>query len=200
MAASQVEVFNLALTKLGQDRATSPTDDVEAVRVLASLWDLARDCVLADHPWRFAIKRDSLPALTAAPAFGWARQFALPESCLRIVQVGDDWLFYTQDTASFTIEAAPSGARAILTDEGAPLQVRYVQRVTNVGVWPPLFCRAVAMQLAADACEKLTQSNTKFEAAMAAYALAIRQAKAQNAIELPPTREPESAWLRSRGG
>lgn len=197
MASSQVAIYNLALTVLGQDRIVGPTDDTETARVLNGIWTLTVDCVLADHPWKFAIKRDSLAALATAPAFGWARQFSLPESCLRLVQVADSWVFYTAETPFYTVEAAPSGAQAILTDEAAPLQVRYVQRVTSVGLWPPLFCRAVAMHLAADAAEKLAPN--KAEDSMVAYEMAIRKAKRQNAIELPPQREPESGWLQARG-
>lgn len=199
MAASQTQVVNLGLTKLGQDRCINITDDVEAVRVMRSLWDLAVDTVLAKHPWKFATLRTTLPALATAPAYEWSLQYQLPDACLRLVQVADDWVFYAQDVPFFTLEGGPNGGQYILTDEAAPLRVRYVQRVSNVGLWPPLFARAVAMHLAADACEKLTQSNSKFESAMAAYEIAIREAKRASAIELPPANLPESAWLASRG-
>lgn len=191
---SQVAVVNLALTKLGQDRVISINDDVEAARVMRSLWDITVDCVLADHPWRFATLRTTLPALAAAPEYGWSLQYALPEACLRLIQVSDDWVFYTQDSPSFTLEGAN-----ILTDETAPLRVRYVQRVTNVGLWPALFARSVAMQLASDACEKLTTSTSKGERAMLEYDVTVKKAKRQNAIELPPGQLPETAWLAARG-
>lgn len=192
-------MVNLALTKLGQDRVISINDDVEAARVMRSLWDMTVDTVLAGHPWKFATLRTSLPALAAAPEYEWSLQYQLPDACLRLIQVSDDWVFYTQDAPFFTLEGGANGGQYILTDETAPLRVRYVQRVTNVGLWPPLFARAVAMQLAADACEKLTQSNSKFESAMAAYEIAIRQARRASAIEMPPAQLPESAWLASRG-
>lgn len=193
MALSQVQVMNLALTKLGQDRIVSPTDDVEAARVMNSLWPMTRDTVLAAYPWSFAIVRTSLPALSEAPAGSWSLQYALPEPCLRLVQVGDDWMFYQPEVDSFAVE----GGR-ILTDIEAPLFVRYVQRVENVGLWPVLFGRVMAMQMAADACEKLTTSSSKFDECMAAYAIALREARRQAAIERPPQRTVESSWLRAR--
>lgn len=195
MALSQVQIVNLALTKLGQDRAIAITDDVEAVRVMRSLWDMARDTALAAYPWKFAITRTTLPALGDAPAGAtWALQFALPETCLRLVQVGEDWAFYDPTSDRFALEGGN-----ILTNEEAPLFVRYVQRVENVGLWPPLFGRAMAMQLAMDACEKLTTSSAKFAAAEQSFALAVREARKQSAIERPPQRNADSDWLRARG-
>jgi hypothetical protein len=194
MATTQTQVVNLALTKLGQDRVININDDVEIARVIRSIWDLTLDCVLADHPWKFAILRTTLPALAAAPAYGWEREFAIPEECLRLVQVGDDWIFYTGEAPTFALEGG-----SILTDEEAPLRVRYVQRIINVGLWPPLFARAVAMRLAADSCEKLTGNSKKAEMAEIAYSVSIKTAKRQNAIERPPERQVDGDWLGSRG-
>ncbi len=196
MALSQVQIVNLALTKLGQDRLISINDDVEQGRVMRSLWDMTRDTVLASHPWKFAIKRTSLPALAAAPeGADWTLQYALPEPCLRLVQVGEHAaLFYNPTVEAFALEGG-----AILTNEAAPLFVRYVQRVENTGLWPVLFGRVVAMQLAADACEKITTSSSKFNDCALAYTNAIREAKRQSAIERPPQAYAISDWLDSRG-
>lgn len=194
MALSQVQVVNLALTKLGQDRVVAITDDAEAARVMRSMWDMTLDTTLASFPWKFAIKRVELAALADVPlGTEWTLQYTLPDECLRLVQVGEDWAFYSPTTPLFTLEGG-----VILTNEEAPLFVRYVQRVTNVGLWPSLFGRVMAMQLAADAAEKLTTSNSKFEAAMLALEVAVKEAKRQNAIERPPMRLADSDWLASR--
>lgn len=194
MALSQTEIVNLALTRLGQDRVISIDDDNESARVIRSLWDFTRDAVLASYPWKFAIKRTSLPALSAAPAYGWGRQFTVPEECLRLVQVGDDYVFYTGLLETFQLEGG-----VILTNEAAPLRLRYVQRVATVGLWPVLFGRVVALQLAIDACEKLTSSAAKQGVLNEAYAVAVAQARKQSAIERPPQRADNSDWLNARG-
>lgn len=194
MALSQVQIVNLALTGLGQDRVIAITDDTEAARVMRSLWDVTRDSLLAGFPWRFAIKRTSLPALAEVPAgTEWTLQYALPEECLRLVQVGEDALLYGVEFQAFTLEGGN-----ILTNEPAPLFVRYVQRVENTGLWPVLFGQAMAKRLAVEACEKLTTSNSKKEATAVAYDAAIREAKRQNAIERPPQKLAESDWLAAR--
>ena len=194
MALSQVQIVNLALTKLGQDRVVAITDDTEAARVMRSMWDMTLDTTLASFPWKFAIKRVELAALADAPlGTEWTLQYTLPDECLRLVQVGEDWAFYNPTTPLFTLEGG-----VILSNEPAPLFVRYVQRLTIVGLGPPLFGRVMAMQLAADASEKLTTSNSKFEAAMLALEVAVKEARRQNAIERPPITLANSDWLASR--
>lgn len=192
--ASQTEVVNLALTKLGQDRVINIDDDTEPGRVMRALWSMALDSLLSAHPWKFAIVRAELAALADAPLNQWSLQYQLPEACLKLVQVSSDWVFYVMDVQTFELE----GGR-ILTDEAAPLPVRYVQRSPTVGTWPALFARTMAMQLAADACEKLTGSNTKAERALVELDQTIKLAKQMNAIERPPQRRPETSWLRARG-
>jgi hypothetical protein len=194
MAQSKTELFNLALTELGQDRCISPDDDTERVRALKANFDFVRDAVMSEHPWRFSLLRTTLPALAAAPAFGWARQFELPETCLKLVQVGDDWVFYSAQHRTFQLEGSN-----ILTDEEAPLQVRYVQRVENIGLWPALFSMAVAYRLASLVAKKVTGSNTEAERVRGLYELQIRTAKRHNAIERPPEEHIDGSWLDARG-
>lgn len=193
--ATQVEIYNLALTRLGHDRLIDPSDAVEAAYVLESIWPMTRDAVLASYPWRFAIKRTSLAALATVPAgTEWALQYTLPDECLRIVQVGEAWSFYEPDLEVFNVEGGK-----ILTNESSPLFIRYVQRVTNTGLYPAQFARVVAMQLAMDACEKITNSSAKLQQIEQAYAMAVLQAKRQNAIERPPQRLVDSDWIAARG-
>lgn len=195
MALSQVQIVNKALTTLGQDRVISISDDNEAARVMRSLWDMTRDALLADFPWKFAIKRAELPALADAPlGTEWTTQVALPEECLRLVQVGESWQWYYSPTFPvFTLEGGN-----ILTNEAAPLFVRYVQRVENVGLWPVLFGEVMAARLAVDACEKLTTSTSKRQSAGQAYEYSLRAARRQSAIERPPEQQARSDWLAAR--
>lgn len=196
MALSQVQIVNVALTDIGQDRVISINDDNEAARVMRAIWDMTRDSLLAAHPWKFAIKRATLPALADAPlGTTWVRQFALPEECLRLVQVGETATWYYSPTyETFALEGG-----AILTNEGAPLFVRYVQRVENTGLWPVLFGQAMAKALGMGAVEKLTNSSAKKQAAMVGYDQAIREARRQSAIERPPQQQASSDWIASRG-
>ena len=192
--ASTVQICNLALTKLGAARITSLADDSKQASSLSAIFDTTRDAELALHPWTFAIVRASLPASSTAPAFEWQRAFPLPADCLHIVQVGDSFSYYDSDTgaAGFEVEGG-----AVLTDATSPLLIRYVYRVTNTGLFPPLFVQALACKLAFELAEELTQNLSKKEAAAAEYKAMIREAKRANVIERPPQTVPDLSWVRA---
>lgn len=197
--ASQVSIFNQALTKLGAARITSPLDDEPQAKTLNAIWTVKLEAELTAHPWAFAIKRARIPASTTGPAFGWSYSYPLPTDCLRLVEVDEDFVFYDSDTGPlFQVESDPdTGRQAIVTDQGSPLDIRYVYRVTNTGLFPALFVEALSCRLAAEAAEALTQNLSKRQAAWQEWQQAIRSAKRVNAIEQPPRREPDLSWVRA---
>jgi hypothetical protein len=197
--ASQVGIANRALTKVGETRILSLADDVEAARVIFSLWDIVRDAELRARNWNFSIARASLAALVAAPAWGFVRQFQLPSDCLRVVQVDEFFPgpsmsdYRNKSEAVYQIE----GGR-ILTDLAAPLPIRYVSRVEDTGSWDAMFAEVFACRLAVEVCERLTQSNTKRQIAWDEYQQAMRAAVRSDAIENPPEPLPDDSWILSR--
>lgn len=191
--ASQTDICNQALTKIGADRILAITDDTKAASTLNAIWAIKRDAELAAQPWTFAIRRASLPASTTTPSFGWSYAYPLPSDYLAMVEVGEDYAFYTGDPQPlFALEGGE-----VLTDQGSPLNIRYVSRVTNTGLYPALFAEALACRLAAELCESMTQSGPKREAAWAEHKKAIREARRVNAIEQPPRNIPPGSWERA---
>lgn len=198
--ASSVQIVNSALTKLGARRITSLSDNTKEAREMNAIYELRRDALLRAYNWSFAMKRASLPALVDAPNWGYALAYQLPTDCLRVVQVNDTWVIpgladYIggPDAAPYKIEG-----RTIVTDWSAPLKVRYIYRVTNSAEHDALFDEAFASDLAYQACEALTQSNSKREAAAHDLSAAIKLAVRANAIELPPEPIPDDSWVMSR--
>lgn len=198
--ASQTAIANLALTKLGSaSKITSLTDNSVAARAIYGVYDIARRALLRRYQWSFAITRASLPALAAAPAWGFARQFQLPADFLRIVQVNDVFAvpalndYVDGDTSAWAIEG-----QLILTDFSAPLKIRYVRDVTDESTFDALFVMALASLLAYQTCEQITQSNSKKQAAMVEMKRAIGDAVTTGAIEKPPQGITDDSWIVSR--
>ena len=60
--ASEVDIANRALQKLGAESIVSLTQDSENARACNLCYEPIRDAELRAHPWNFAIKRASLAA------------------------------------------------------------------------------------------------------------------------------------------
>lgn len=196
--ASQVDICNQALVKVGAARIIALTDDTKNARTLNAIYEIKRDAELAANPWTFAIKRAEIPASSTAPAYGWAYAYPMPTDYLALVEVGENYAFYDTDIgALFTLETDVNGRISVLTDQPAPLQVRYIYRVTNAGLYPAIFVESFACRLAAEVCEELTQNLSKREQAWNEYRRAIREAKRLNAIEQPPRKNPMGSWERA---
>jgi hypothetical protein len=193
--ASKVSIANRALSKLGEDRILLLTDDNKRARTLDQMFDDVLDAELRRYRWKFTITRTELPALAEAPAWGYLYQYPLPADYLALVQVNDIYVRSGSPVALWSVEAG-----AILTNIEAPLKVRYVKRVTNPGLFDPMFCEALACKLAMEACETLTQSETKFNRMAEQYKMAMLDATRQDAIENPPDELPQGSWLDARNG
>lgn len=198
--ASKIEIINRAITKLGAARITSLTDDVKQARTMSALWDMVLDEELRRNNWNFAIKRVAIAALVSVPAFGFSYEYQLPSDYLKAVMVGDYYAgcatpesVVTGPTALYQIEGGK-----ILTDYGSPLNLRYVARITDTTLWDALFIDAIACKLAFEACEEITQSNSKQQSIMMQYRTALMSAVQCDAVENPPEQVADDSWVLAR--
>jgi hypothetical protein len=183
---SSVDICNRALSRVGEARITSLTDDSKQARACNGAYTLIRDEVLRAHPWNAAITRAKLAKLADDPAFGYDAQYQLPADCLRVVEVYDT-------TLPWVVEG-----RKLLSDEGTPLSIRYVRREEDPNQWDALLVSAVAARLAVELCEELTQSNTKRQIATQEYEGIMRLARKADGQESSPMPFEEDAWINAR--
>lgn len=197
--ASQTEICNRALTKLGAARITSVNDSSKGARAMSALWDTVRKSELRRKIWQFATTRTTLPAVTPAPAWGFNNAFQLPSDFLRLVQVNDTFAvpgltdYRDQDDSAYVIEN-----NQLLTVFNAPLKIRYIRDVTETGGFDPLFVEVFACKLAYEACEEIMQSASKKQAVGQDYKDAIKEAVSVGAIERPPQGFPDDSWMLIR--
>lgn len=184
--ASNVEIANRALQKLGAKRITELTEDSRNARAVNSAFETLKKAELRRHPWNFAVSRAQIPVLSTAPLFGKARYFQLPSDCLRVLPWDPEDNLNDLD---WQIEG-----RKIATDDVSPLNLRYIYDVTDPNEMDVLFREALAMRLAYELCEEITQSNTKKVEAQSAYSEAIAEAKRTNAIERIALDPPADVW------
>lgn len=188
--ASKVEIANRALQLLGAKRITSFGEDSRNGRAINSAYESVKLAELRKHPWTFATKRASLAASSTEPLFTKTNKFPLPSDFVRLLPQDPEDLSNDLD---WTIEG-----RNIVTNDSAPLEIRYVYNVTDPNEMDALFREALSAKLAAALCEEITQSNAKLVAANDAYKEAIAEARRANAIEKQAEKPPEDTWVTCR--
>lgn len=185
---SYVQVANLAAASIGTEtRLTDPGDNRTFARAVAAVWDMERRAALRDGGWNFAMRRQALPALASAPAFGFDAAFQLPAECLRLIEV----FGLTRD--SYQLEG-----RTILADTTGPLEVRYVTDVPEPAEWDDLFAHSFALRIAWRLGRRIAGSTFDRATAWREYRDSLNSAKATDALENPPIPMEESDWVLAR--
>jgi hypothetical protein len=188
--ASEVSICNSALDKLGAARITDLTDNSRNARACSSAYERSRDALLRKHRWNFSIARAQLAADATDPEFGYDFQYTLPVDCLRVLE---PYHGFRRIGENRIIEG-----RKIITDETAPLDLRYVSKVTDPNVMDSLFLEVLAVEIAIDICEELTQSNTKKSELRDLKKELLAEARKANAVERDPDVPPEDEWITVR--
>lgn len=185
--ASQVDIMNRALDRLGQRPVSDPEENTKTARLLNGMFPEVRDAVLRAHPWNFAVIRIALAEETTTPVWGFLAQYVKPGDMLRLIEI--------ENNPNYKIE----GER-ILTDTATAINIKYISRITDTTLYDNLFVEALAAKLAYEAAEGLTQSNTKKEEALQAFILALNEAKRIDGNEDHPDQIDEDDWVRARFG
>lgn len=188
--ASDVEICNRALQKLGAKRITSLSQDSVNARACNFAYEPVKLALLRAYEWSFSIARAQLAADSEEPSWGKANAFQLPSD---YVQLASDYPEDNSNTKDWQIEG-----RKIFTDDAAPLYVRYIYNVTDPNEMDSLFREALSTKLALELCEEITQSNTKKDVLKDDFRLAIADAKKSGAIAKIPVQPPEDPWLTCR--
>jgi hypothetical protein len=186
------EIINQALDLLEEEPALSIDDDRDVVRWMRRNYEPSKDALLRRHPWNFAIKRATLAALSAAPAFGWDRAFQLPPDCLR--------LFPLTESGGFEGPSVPYALeeRKILTDAAAPLKIRYVFRVEDASLFDPLFVEVLAQTLAMKAANWITRKQSYTERLSLMLRETLSNAQFIDGLETFGERAEADDWIIAR--
>lgn len=199
MAASNVAIANLALTKLGDLRILNLTDNTKPAREVNAVFDMARDYLQRRFSWRYCIKRANLAADSGTPLWDWSYQYQIPTDCLRILQVGQ---WYPSPDLSDLISTGGQEyvleGKYILSNQAGPLKLRYLSRVTDPVQFDTAFDMAFSAYLAYLVAEPLTASAEQKQMAYQDYRNAIKDAVIANAIENPPESLADQTWILAR--
>lgn len=168
----QLAIINRALLKCGLPLAAALNDcDWNATLV----YDACASECLRSFAWNFAQKVETL-AQTGTPAFGFAKSYALPDDCLRVIDV-----HCAHDLRSPKGRYVVQGRR--LLANVSPCYLRYISSAVPCEDWPPDFCDAVAARIALEIAPLSTQSVGLVPQLAQFWQLSLATAQAADARE-----------------
>lgn len=95
----------------------------------------------------------------------------------------DDWMFE---------------GKYIVTIQTGVILFRYATDLDDVSIFDPLLAEGLAMRIAHEVCEPLTQSDAKVESIMRDYKLFMGEARLVNSIEVSSEEPPLDDYLQTR--
>ena len=198
--ASQTDIYNAALTIMGEETVLSPGDTSTAAKTLTANYDMIRLGELRRYRWKFSLSRQIIPALASVPAAcPYQYAYTLPNNCLKVLDING----MRQTLGSYRYRSGLEKLYefqdgALVTNIAAPITLHFVKDVTVTTSFDPLFVNALAAALARKCAYRLTQSNGIVGLCEKEYKKAISEATLMDAIEKLPEGEAEDSWILSR--
>lgn len=169
MALSQVDVCNLALSRMGGHSIAQITSLGEAsteARQCAVKFPYVLKSALRVYPWHFAVKEIALALLGAGAAesifkdnilYRTLQYYQYPEECMQILAInpvmGKKGNYYAE-SFDYTVERIADGTKVIVTSCPKAI-LTCTSYADDPGIWDSLFTDAFAWQLASELCLSL---------------------------------------------
>jgi hypothetical protein len=188
---TDVEICNVALGWLGAELIASLNDESTEARLCKVQYPLARDVVLEDRAWSFAMERRVLDTPDAtAPVSGFTYAFTLPTTTIRVVRADDG-------TGDYRIAWAVEG-RKVLANV-ATVYIESLVRPVSEALFSPAFCQALAARLAADLAISITENRQLQADLWSLYEKKLKAAAATDGLQGTSVRiraRSLAAWRR----
>lgn len=190
---SPVDIFNLALTYVGQRAVRSLESPGPIEQLGARVYDGSRQYCLTLGAWTFATKQAAIPQSANAPLFGFLGAFELPGDFISLVSVLGDT---TQNNPSTRYRVLEN--QIYYNSEDTSISIEYVFDQTNVARWSPAFKELVAYHIAKTIAYDITKKKNVVEMIETQYKAALMDAVIKDGQDEPPERIERSRALEAR--
>ena len=143
--ATQANIINFALRRLGCEPIVLITDDNKRAKVMNDLYEIARQEALIVFRGGFSTVRAALTANANTPAFGYEHEVDLPAGYLQAISEYNESEFKRE-------------GEVLLTD-ATSLSLIYTQDITDETKFTPNFAKVFSLTLAKEGCHSLTQDK-----------------------------------------
>ncbi len=187
MAFDELYIANRMLIAVGEETMSSLTDKTKAGRLTRSFYDgFVYEVFHMNINWKFASTRAQLAELRT-PAFGYDRQFGVPQGCVRIVRTVDENDRTINYPYKREVLLTRPGNKTIETDvfltDQETMFVEYVYLRTNPKAWPGWFQKLVILHGALELVSPIKKDDFTALHLQKKYEQAILDAKGSNGAE-----------------
>ncbi len=185
--SSDVEICNVALTRVDRKRITALDDGSTSANDCNALFVPTRDALLRDHDWNFARARQKLAQLSTAPTYEFDHAYQLPTDWIATRAVHDN-----EDGIGQPVYRIEEQTILASADD---IYLTYTKRITDASAMPPDFRSLFSYRLA----EQLAKTNTVADRMEGRETRAMRKTKSSDAIEDDGAGLGAGTWVTSRG-
>jgi hypothetical protein len=200
--ASEVDIANLALSRLGDSATVAGMDPPEGsaqAEHCARFYPIARDSMLEMHNWKFATRRTVLARL-ATESWDWGCAYAEPSGTIKLLSVLPLTASSCTESEEFEAMGDADGTALILTNlEQAT--IKYIAHVTDTSKFSPLFVDALAWLLASHMAGPILKGDVGMKAAqqcLGAFHLVYGRATESDANQQQRTLKHSVGWIAGR--
>ena len=175
--ASVVNICNSALNLIGASTISALTEDTKNARLCNQRYEPVRNREFRGHNCNCLIKRVQLAANSTDPVMEYAKSYALPSDCLRVLKIHNG----TTDSIASDLDYKIEG-KNIVTDETTVYLV-YIALDTDPNNYDVYLREAISHQLAADLAYAITNNATLANNYMTRADERLREARFIDATE-----------------
>jgi len=186
--ASEVEICNIALYRVGAERITSLAANNKRAKLCNDIYPFERDLLLREHPWNFATKRISLAKTVNIPEYGFDSEFQLPPDYVRVI----DTEYGDYETFEYKIEGDK-----LLCDESS-VKIEYITKISDTTKFDAKFTEVLALRIASRLAYSMVNSSTLQERIFGEADASMRDARLFDAQEGTPRKLRKSDWTSVR--
>jgi hypothetical protein len=202
MATSEVNIYNLALSAIGNSaRVASLTENSVARQNCELFYGLCRDQLLEVFPWPFARKRKVLALLAYAPPTGWGYAYAYPIDCLKVQDIVNPLGRVFRADLKVPFEVCMVGDHKAICSDAEAVEVIYTESVEDPNRFTNLFVDALRFLIGANIAPSMVGANAPAVAnqCLQAYNQRISEARASAMSERNADPNPDSEFISVRG-
>ena len=156
MAINATKICNMGILHVGGNKISSINDNSVEARLCEVHYDQARDKVLADKDWTFAVSRAEIAQNAVSPVFGYQGSFTLPSDCLRVMEVFEDANSFKDGNNPLDWEREENN---VFADTQGSVFIKYIKRIEATSRFSAGFVDALAHYLAYKFAIPLAQSK-----------------------------------------